>query len=119
MRTGMSVYGATKTAVRYFTRSLALELEGQAIIVSTLIPGLVATEMLQVQFAAASAGRKKFYELAADKPETIGEGVAPRLLANRKNGAVISWIGPAKLLGRMLSPKYRSRGLLGAGGTKA
>lgn len=112
MREGMTVYGATKYAIRYFTRSLALELKGKPVIVSTLIPGLVATDMLKVQFDAATAGRKKLYEALADKPETIAAGVAPRLLANRRNGAVISWIGPAMLLGRLLLPKYKHRKLL-------
>jgi NAD(P)-dependent dehydrogenase (short-subunit alcohol dehydrogenase family) len=114
-RTGMSVYGATKYAVRYFTRSLVQEQKSGPVIISTLVPGLVVSDMLEEQYAVATPGRKKLYALASDLPLTIGLGVAPRILANQKNGAVISWIGPLQILGRLLSSKYKNRGLLGKG----
>ncbi len=111
-REGMSVYGATKRAVRYFTRSLVNEVKKSPVLVCTIVPGIVATEMLAEQYATASPRRKRLYDAAADLPETVGRGLAPRILANRRNGAVIAWIGPWQIVWRLLSPAYAKRGVM-------
>lgn len=110
-REGMAIYGATKQAVRYFTRSFVKEVAGGPVLVGTIVPGLIVSDMLIEQYKAASPRRRGLYAVAADQPETIAADLAPRLLANKKHGAVISWLTPLDLIGRLLQPKYKKRAL--------
>jgi NAD(P)-dependent dehydrogenase (short-subunit alcohol dehydrogenase family) len=110
-REGMAVYGATKQAVRYFTRSLVDELDGTPVIIGTIVPGLVVTDMLIEQARAATPRRRGLYEAAADLPETVAAGLVPRILANKEHGAVIAWLTPIGFVGRLLSPSMKKRGL--------
>lgn len=98
--------------MRYFTRSLVKELTESPVIISTPVPGLIATEMLAMQYTVATPRRRRLYDSLADRPETIAAGVAPRLLANRKHGAVVSWLGPREIAKRLIIPAWRKRGLL-------
>ena len=44
-RTGRAPYGATKAALNSLTRSVALELAGQGVLVNSLLPGFVETDL--------------------------------------------------------------------------
>ena len=46
VRPAVSVYGSTKRALRHFTKSMAAELEGTAVKVCYLSPGIVITDLL-------------------------------------------------------------------------
>lgn len=110
-RDGMAIYGATKAAVRYFTRSIVKEVAGGPVLVGTIVPGLIVSDMLREQYHAAPARRQGMYAAAADLPETIAADLVPRLLANGKHGVVISWLTPLDMVGRLLRPKYKRRQL--------
>jgi short-subunit dehydrogenase len=111
-REGMAVYGATKVAIRYFTSSIIDETKGGPVRVGTIIPGLVATDMLAVQARAATAKRRSLYNALADLPETIAPFLVDKVLANQAHGARISWLNGPKIIGRWLSPSARKRQLL-------
>lgn len=113
-RNGMAIYGATKQAIRYFTRSVIKEVAGGPVRVGTIIPGIVVSDMLAEQYRRASPRRRGLYSAFADLPETIAADLVPRLLTNQEHGAVISWLSPADMVGRVLRPKYKKRGLLAA-----
>lgn len=113
-RNGMAIYGATKQAIRYFTRSVIKEVAGGPIRVGTIIPGIVVSDMLAEQYRAASPRRRDLYSAFADLPETIAAELVPRLLTNQEHGAVISSLSPTDMVGRMLRPKCKKRGLLAA-----
>lgn len=72
-----NVYGATKYAVRALTESMALDLAGTPIRVSSVSPGLVETEFSVVRFAGDAERAKAVYRgmrpLTADEvAEVIG-----------------------------------------------
>lgn len=72
-----NVYGATKYAVRALTESMALDLVGTPIRVSSVSPGLVETEFSVVRFAGDAERAKAVYKgmrpLTADEvAEVIG-----------------------------------------------
>lgn len=74
---GGNVYGATKYAVRALTESMALDLVGTPIRVSSVSPGLVETEFSVVRFAGDAERAKAVYQgmrpLTADEvAEVIG-----------------------------------------------
>ncbi len=90
---GLSVYGASKTALIGFTRSLARELGRAAITVNALAPGYMATRM--------SAG------LAPEQVDTIVRRTPMRRLATAEEvaGAVAFLLGPdaAMITGTVLT----------------
>lgn len=111
-REGMSVYGATKAATRYFTHSVAREVAGSPVLVGTLSPGVVVTDMLIRQFDGAPRAKweksRRIYNKLADTVDTVAPYLAERVLANTANGAAIAWINPLQMLLRIISP-FRSR----------
>jgi NAD(P)-dependent dehydrogenase (short-subunit alcohol dehydrogenase family) len=115
MRLGYAIYGASKTATRYFTRSVAKEIDGGAVKVGSIMPGVVVTEMLVGQFdgapKAAWDSSRKLYNTIGDKVETVAPWLAKQVLANTRNGAAISWITLPMIVGRFVLPKYRKRDL--------
>jgi NAD(P)-dependent dehydrogenase (short-subunit alcohol dehydrogenase family) len=118
MRTGMAVYGSTKTATRYFSRSVAREIEGTGVRIGTLMPGAVVTDMLVAQIAdlppdEASAARRR-YNIIGDPVDAVAPWLAERVLASPRNGAEISRLSVPKILVRFLSPSYRRRELFAA-----
>lgn len=115
-RSGMAVYGATKCATRYFTQSVARELEDSKVLIGTLSPGVVVTELLVRQFdgqpAASWERAKKFYNKMADEVGTVAPYLVDEMLANTKQGAAIEWVNPLQMLLRIISPFRNGRDLL-------
>jgi NAD(P)-dependent dehydrogenase (short-subunit alcohol dehydrogenase family) len=93
-RPGMAVYGATKAAVRYFTDSVAAELDGSGIVVGTIAPGVVVTDLLRDTVAGLpadqQAGARRRYDLLGDTVETVAPrpGVRRRLAPERRSAAL-------------------------------
>ena len=57
---GLAVYGTTKYAVRYFTDALAKEYADSPVLIGSLSPGMVPTDLL-------------IYSSRASGPEAVGE----------------------------------------------
>jgi short-subunit dehydrogenase len=115
-RLGMAVYGGTKSAVRYFTDSIAQELGPRsAVKVGSLVPGVVVTDMLVGQFDRARPEAweraRRVYNVIGDTVETAAPWLAARVLSNRRNGARISRFSVPQLVWRFVSPRYRRRDL--------
>ena len=115
MQEGMAVYGATKAATRYFSRSVAKELAGKPVTIGTLMPGVVATDLLVSIYDGAPRktwdSAKRFYDIIGDKVETVAPWLASQVLGNEKNDASIAYLTLPKMLFRFLSPSYRRRDL--------
>ena len=115
-RPGLSVYGATKRAIRYLTASLAKECAGTNVLVGSLSPGIVATDLLLY----SSRGRdpadweraKRTLNILGDTVETVTPFLARQALANTKQGARIAWMTPAKAAGRFATSFFRKRDIL-------
>jgi short-subunit dehydrogenase len=118
IRPGMAVYGSTKAATRYFTRSVARELEGTGVRIGTLMPGAVVTDMLVSQIADLDpdeqAAARRRYNIIGDAVDTVAPWLADRVLTNTRNGADISRISVPRIALRFFSPGYRRRDLFGA-----
>ena len=114
---GMSVYGSTKRAIRYFTRSLVKETRGGPVKVGSLSPGIVVTDLLLDVYRRGEPAnwRKKrwLFNLIADPVEVVAPWLAERVLASPRHGAHIAWMTVPKALLRGLSPAYHRRDLFG------
>lgn len=109
---GLGIYGTTKAALRYFNQSLALETANGPIISGALRPGMVATEMLTSQYAGRPDEWQRvlpIFNILSDRVETVAPWLAQRVLANRRNGVLISWTNPWRLLGRFLTAPFHKR----------
>jgi NAD(P)-dependent dehydrogenase (short-subunit alcohol dehydrogenase family) len=106
MHEGVIPYGMTKYGVHYFTKGLAREAKGTPLIVGSIRPGMVATEMLTAQYRGHPEEWervRRIFNILANRPEVVTPWLAKRILENRRTGAVISYTRPWTLLFRFLS----------------
>jgi NAD(P)-dependent dehydrogenase (short-subunit alcohol dehydrogenase family) len=115
---GMALYGSTKTALRYFTKSLADETRGSAVIVGTASPGIVVTDLLLSVYREGDAelwrSKRWLFNFIADPVDVVAPWLARRLLDNRRSGAHLAWMTVLKGALRFFDPRYHRRNLFGA-----
>ncbi len=104
----MTIYGTTKRAVRYFTRSLLKESSNPSILIGTISPGMVLTDLLlkSIKENKEEAERnKRVFNILADDVDTVTNYLVDKILQNKKNGAHINWLSKRKAFFRfLLSP---------------
>ena len=110
---GLTVYGTTKRAVRYFSEALIDEVEGTPVQAGMLSPGIVLTDFLLDDMRKMPPEQlemtKTIYNCLADKPETVTPFLVENILENDKNGAEIVWLTEEKANERFNSDEYNSR----------
>jgi len=108
-------YGATKYALRYFTKVLVKENRDGPVDVCYLSPGMVITDMLASEDIRQSPewGRKRrIYNILADTVDTVTPWLADGILAARENGAAVRWLTTPKVIWRFLSARLRKRDIM-------
>jgi NAD(P)-dependent dehydrogenase (short-subunit alcohol dehydrogenase family) len=113
-RAGLSIYGSTKSAVRFLSKSLTKELEGKPVKASTLSPGIVITEFITDQYKDDPAGlenAKRIFNVLGDKVETVTPWLAEKVLANDKSGAHFGWLTPFMVMKRFATARFNKRDL--------
>jgi NAD(P)-dependent dehydrogenase (short-subunit alcohol dehydrogenase family) len=112
---GLAVYGSTKSALRYLDRSLEKQLEGMPVIVGSLSPGMVVTEMLTTQYENRPPEEweraKRIFNILADRVENVTPWMAEQILKNEESGIRIAWLTRSKLLYRFITVPFRRRDL--------
>lgn len=114
MHDGLMFYGTTKYGLRYFTRGLIEETKGTPVLVGSLRPGMVITDLIMDQYAdrpQAWERAKRAFNIIADRVETVAPWMAEQVLANEKPGARITWLTRRKLIGRFLVAPFNRRNL--------
>jgi NAD(P)-dependent dehydrogenase (short-subunit alcohol dehydrogenase family) len=109
---GLALYSATKSALAYLTTSAAKEVEGTAIIVAGIRPGMVATKLITDQYKEHSEEWKKaerIFNILSDRVETVTPWLADRVLSNKKNGVRIQWLTRSKVMLRFLESPFHKR----------
>jgi short-subunit dehydrogenase len=116
MRPGMTVYGTTKRAVRYFTESVIEEAKNQPMQIGTLGPGMVITDFILDNLRKMPKEQleetKAIYNILADTVETVTPFLVENILKNDKTGTKIDWLTPEKAQSRFEDEKYLKRDLL-------
>lgn len=112
---GLAPYGATKRAVRYLTQSLQLDVKGTPVIIGTISPGIVLTDLILGQLRNDPKEKRgkniKIFNILADTVETVTPWIVEQVLANRRPGARIAWLTTPKVLLRFLSAGFKKRNL--------
>jgi len=112
---GLALYGTTKYALRYFTDCLKREVKGTSVIVGSISPGMVATDMLLGEYRTnpqALQKAKRIFNILADYVETVTPYIAQRVLSNTKNGIDIAWLTKPKIFWRFLSSPFHKRNII-------
>ncbi|MDX2221277.1 MAG: SDR family oxidoreductase [Rhodospirillaceae bacterium] len=109
-RPGMSIYGASKFGLTYFTKCLIKETRGGDILVGFMSPGIVVTDMLLKAKDDLPPERwaktKRIYRILANDVDTVTAWLAERVLANSRHGAKIAWLTGAGAAGRFLKALF-------------
>ncbi len=112
VRGGLTAYGSTKSAIAYFTKSLAEELKNTPLQVGSLQPGMVATDMITDQYKDKPeewTRVKKIFNIFVERVETVSPFLVERILANTKNGAHITFMSQTKLMWRFMTAPFIKR----------
>jgi len=113
---GLAVYGATKRAIRYFTESVAKEYADSPVLVGSLSPGMVPTDLLLYSSRSEDPAKweksRRIMNTLGDTVETVTPWLAEQALENTRQGANIAWLTTRKALVRFMSPHYRKRRLV-------
>jgi NAD(P)-dependent dehydrogenase (short-subunit alcohol dehydrogenase family) len=112
---GMSVYGATKYAVRYLTKSLVKENKDTPLVIGYMSPGIVVTDLLTRDLyepgSAEFEQRRRFLNILADRVETVAPFLVQGALDARKSGVAVRWMTPAQALPRLVKSFFVKRDL--------
>ena len=111
---GLASYGTTKYAVHYFTECLVKETRDTPLVIGSLRPGMVITDLINSQYTGRPQELERvkgIFNLIADRVENVAPWMAKQILANQKSGACINYFTATKLLGRLLSAPFHKRDL--------
>jgi NAD(P)-dependent dehydrogenase (short-subunit alcohol dehydrogenase family) len=114
MLDGMTIYGTTKSALTYFTRSFAHEARGTSVQIGTISPGMVVTDMLLRTVSDGSAEsrkKKKFFNIMADDVETVVPFLTRKMLATTAQSPKIKWLTKHRRVGKIVLAPLRRRNL--------
>jgi len=110
---GMSIYGTSKRAVRYFTASMIKEYKDSGLIIGYLSPGVVVTEFITQSLYGGDEeklnSRKKFLNIIADRPETVAPYLVEGMEKASKSGVAVRWGSIPVILGRVLKNVFIKR----------
>jgi len=108
-------YGATKYALRYFTKVLVKECKNTPVEMCYLSPGMVLTDMLISEETRQSPDwerKRNIYNILADTVETVTPWLVDGILNAKGNGAAVRWLTTPKVIGRFLMSRFRKRDIL-------
>jgi len=109
-------YGATKYALRYFTKTMVKECTGTPVEVCYLSPGMVVTDLLVPppdQRGESWEKTKKILNILADTVETVTPFLVDGMLNTKGNGAAVRWLTTGKILRRFAFARFSKRDLFG------
>ena len=112
---GLTIYGATKAALTYFTKSMNKEIKGSPVLLGTISPGIVVTDLLENSKdpdPAAWEKTKKLYNILGDRVETVVPYLAAEVLKAARPGAAIKWLTTPKAAWRFMSAGFAKRRIM-------
>lgn len=114
IRSGMSIYGTSKAAVRYLTEAMAAETKESKVLIGSLSPGMVMTDLVLERFKddpQALEKNKRIFNIIGDRVENVAPWLVERILSNEKHGVRINYLSRAKMFGRFLAAPFSKRDL--------
>lgn len=113
--TGLTPYGTSKRAVRYFTDAFAAEVKNGPVIVGTVSPGMVLTDLTMTQIRKNPENSKRLiriYNILANEADTVAPFLVHKMIDNTRHGAKISWLTNWKVIKRFLIAPFSKRDIV-------
>jgi NAD(P)-dependent dehydrogenase (short-subunit alcohol dehydrogenase family) len=114
MHSGLTYYGTSNSGRHYFNQSLIKESQDTNLIIGTLHPGMVVTELLTEQYKDRPEEwerDKRIFNILADRVETVTPWMAAQILENEKTGVSINWSSRSKIMLRFLTSPFTKRNI--------
>jgi NAD(P)-dependent dehydrogenase (short-subunit alcohol dehydrogenase family) len=110
---GMSVYGASKRALHYLTKSLVGEYKDTPLIIGYMSPGIVVTDLLMKDLNDSQSEEFKkrtgLLNIVADRVDTVAPFLVKGALEMNKSGGAVRWMSVWQLLGRFIKSRFVKR----------
>jgi NADP-dependent 3-hydroxy acid dehydrogenase YdfG len=109
---GLSLYGTTKAAVAYLAKSLAKDVQDTPVIVGSLRPGMVITDLILEHYQGREEEWNRFkrvLNIFGERVETVTPWLAQRILSNTKSGSCIKWLTTWRLIRNLISASLHRR----------
>ena len=113
--TGLTPYGSSKRAVRYFTDAFAAEVRGGPVIVGTISPGMVLTDLTMGQIRKDPEHSRqliRIFNILSNEADTVAPFLMRKMIENTKHGAKISWLTNWKVMKRFLLAPFSRRDIV-------
>ena len=102
----LTLYGTSKRAVNYFTKSVSREMEGTCVQVGILSPGMVRTDFLSLKGGERTPAEikqfDKVYRVLAEDATVVTPFLVNGILASRKHYDRIEFLAGSRLFIRLL-----------------
>jgi len=102
----LTLYGTTKRAVNYFTKSASKEFENSPVQIGILSPGMVRTEFIEKSMDLASPEElkdyMKVYDILAEEVDVVTKFLVKNILKSSKNYDRIEFLTKTKTFFKML-----------------
>ena len=101
----LSLYGTSKRAVNYFTKSVSKEIKDEKIQVGILSPGMVRTDFLTGAMATGSDAEqernKKVFDILAEDVDVVTEFLTSKMLISEKKYDRIEFLTKRRLIPKL------------------
>ena len=110
----MALYGISKAALAYLTKTMAKETKGTPILVGAIRPGMVSTKLVTSQYEGHPEDWERvkgIFNILSERVEIVTPWIAKKVLNNKKNGVIISYLTTPKLIQRFLLAPFIKRNI--------
>jgi len=111
----LSIYGTTKAALTYFTKSFIKETKSDDVLVGLISPGMVITDLFMRPVYTDRKEAEQFLKIAnilADKVETVTPWLVNKMIHNTQHGKSFNWLNSTKVTGRFIMSIVKKRHLI-------
>ncbi|MCR5786725.1 MAG: SDR family oxidoreductase [Acholeplasmatales bacterium] len=113
---GMTMYGTTKRAIRYFTEGLAKEVKDYNITVGAIVPSIMVTNFMFTSLGddkkiELDEKTKKIYNILGDRPETIAQFMVKRIIKNKRKNPKFTFLTKKRAMWRFFKALFSKRDL--------
>ena len=102
----LAAYGTSKSSMLQLLKSLKKETKNTGVGVHLLYPGMVFTDLL---LRNATPNAKKFFNLVAERPDTVAKKLVPKMKKIKGSGKEIKYSNSIKFYLKLFTAIFRKR----------